>query len=98
VFKRMALLKPESDVIEGEAAVVSDIADETANIVAPAPEAPATDSAAQSTVEPEKVKKPVQSSGLLGLLQAPKPKRAAKKKAAILENQMSLFDMLDTPA
>jgi len=107
VFKRMALLKPTpiSNVIEGEAVVVSEVItneaiSSTAAVTTPIKTAPTvTETAAQSAKEREviKSKQPAQPSGLMSLLQPAKPKKA-QKKAAILENQMSLFDMLDTPA
>ena len=114
VFKRMALLKPVADVIEGEAVVVESVANngltddividdvainsEATEITAPKPIAPTADSATQAVKELDRPKQPTQSSGLASLLSEPKPKRTQKKKTAVLDNQMSLFDLLEAPA
>ena len=93
IFKRMALLKPVAEVIEGEAVAVDDEA--KATIITSDSIVPVSDVAAQSAKEQVKPKQP---SGLLSMIQKPKPKRKVKKSADVLENQMSLFDLLDTTA
>ena len=111
VFKKMAILKPvvdvpQSDVIEGTAAIVGspalDVAvsdGDTAVAVISTQMALTEDSAAQSTNEQNKPKQSNQSSGLLALLHDTKPKKASRKKAAnIMENQMSLFDLIEDTA
>ena len=96
IFKRMALLKPVSDVIEGEAVVVNDVVvDSDKAIVISNPSTPVTDVVAQSVREQAKPKQP---SGLMSMIDKPKPKRKGRKAATVLENQMSLFDLMDTPA
>ena len=139
VFKRMALLKPEVDVILDEGSteavvadvvadyaitdnvvsdgavadndivndtivvdeIIDDVVTEVATPIAstPAKPAPNKGTTAQSTKERAKPKPPTQSSGLLSMLNAPKPKRTQKKKSStMLENQMSLFDMMESTA
>jgi len=91
VFKRMALLKPKADIIDGEATVV----DEKIDTVTDTPFA----QSAQITKEPARPKKPIHSSGGLLALARQKPKTPAKKKpAAILEGQMNLFDFFENTA
>lgn len=86
VFKRMALLKPKADIIDGEAVVV-ETTGETETPVA------------QIAKEPARLRKPVHSSGGLLALARQKPKKPAKKKPAdILEGQMNLFDFLENTA
>jgi hypothetical protein len=96
----MAILKPvvdtpqEADVIDGSAVVVDRIpfadfdTDETDAIAQDTPVAP----------KPVRPKQPKQKSGLLGLLHEPKPRRTRRKPAPYLENQMSLFDLLEDTA
>ena len=101
VFKRMALLKPVSDnVVDAIEETIADSNAANANTAGITDEQNKnTANAAQSTKENGKPKQPPQSSGLLGLLNTPKPKRTQKKKvSAVLENQMSLFDLLDVSA
>ena len=81
--------------------IMDDAVTEVSTPVAPAPitPEPIKDAAAQSTKARTKPKPPTQSSGLLSMLTAPKPKRVQKKKSSImLENQMSLFDMMESTA
>ena len=114
VFKRMALLKPVApaaadeltahDTVSDGVIVANGIAnnaaiDGTTAIAEPNAVTVNPNLTAQSTKVQAKPKHPVQSSGLLGLLHAPKPKRTQKKKAAAInENQMSLFDMIEETA
>jgi hypothetical protein len=84
VFKRMALLKPQTNIIDGEATVVE------TTIETPA---------AQIAKQPAKPKRPVHSSGGLLALARQTPKKPAKKKpVAVLEGQMNLFDFLENTA
>ena len=95
VFKKMAFLKPNeeeaaAEVIEGEAALLETIIEE-----------PATESVPAKPAAPEKAEcgYNTAAAGRTVVLDVsvhavnPKP---GKKKAAALENQISLFDFLDT--
>jgi len=73
----------------------------TSAIATPNPTTSTTGTAAQLIKEREISKRPTQSSGLLSLLHKPRPKTKAttkKKTAAVHENQMSLFDLMDSSA
>ena len=100
VFKRMALLKPNADVIDvsaDEITAVSDVSE--TETVFDASEGVTSNSvtAVQSTKRHTGQK--AQPSGLLSLINTPKPKSFKKKKVyAALENQISLFDLLDNSA
>jgi len=60
---------------------------------------PNADAVSQNIKKRSTQKPSTQSSGLLSLLHAPKPSRAAKKKPSQAdENQLTLFDMLNTSA
>ena len=122
VFKRMALLKPEEDVIEGEAVVVDGTVVDTDNTIAvaddiatddvvlvdtvttaiaepiPIAPTPSTVVTTQNAKEPTQPKQPAKPSGLLSMLDKPKPKRTQKKKPAALENQLTLFDLMESSA
>ena len=92
VFKRMALLKPVVDIVSEELDVVNKTAiiNTTAQLI---------DIGVQSTKGHEKPIQTAKPTGLLGLLHSPKPKRTHKKKPTIVsENQLSLFDLLNTSA
>lgn len=80
VFKKMAFLKPE-----GEAGA---IIDGEAELVEP--------DAAEVTAAKEPVAKADTTVILNMAAQTAKPKSGAKKKAAVLENQLSLFDIWET--
>ena len=101
VFKRMALLKPVSDTIidASDDVITGGSADNTNVAVCTGEQEKLTASDAQSAKRSDGQKQQSPSSGLLGLLNTPKPKRTQKKKVpAVLENQMSLFDLLDVSA
>jgi len=113
VFKRMALLKPvvdAEDEVESEGVAIGKIdvdgadgvKDTTTIDIMPKHTTPittaSTTASARSNAKSESTKIP-QSSGLLQLLHAPKPKKATKKKSvAHNENQLSLFEMLEVSA
>ena len=98
VFKRMALLKPPTEVIEGDTVVVADFVDvsETTIITQDVIE-PVVDVVTKNTKKTVNPKPPTQPSGLLALINKPKP-ATRKKRQMVLENQMSLFDLLDESA
>jgi hypothetical protein len=82
VFKKMAILKPVTDIVQ-EAANVIDISDIAVNNVVDVP----TQSADEYDIF-------TPSSGLLSLLSYNKAKRAVKKKVMVVcDNQLSLFDL-----
>jgi len=93
VFKRMALLKPVEDIIPAEAMVVNEIIEDS-NI--------ADDiniDGAVKIASPNPPKPSTPSSGLMSLLHKPKPKMAQRKKPdSMLENQISLFDLMESSA
>jgi len=95
VFKRMALLKPAVIDISDEDVVVKDVS----NDAIAKPKSSIVKANAQSAIKDEKRKQPIQSHGLLKLLQPKKPKKAPTKKAiAVCVNQMSLDDLYDYSA
>ena len=94
VFKNMAFLKPEGEAapetIEGEAELVETI---TEGIEEPAPEGVP----AKAEAEPGRNSAAAGRTVVLDVsVQTVKRKRGARKKAPALENQLSLFDILDT--
>jgi hypothetical protein len=94
VFKKMAILKPvvdtPADIIEGTATVVEDVASDDVF---------ADEELAAPVILKSATPKPTKpASGLLSLLHTPpKPKRK-RKPAPVLENQLSLLDMLENTA
>jgi hypothetical protein len=97
VFKKMAILKPVVDIEQ----VAADVTEGNA-VAITAGNSVHTDTAAQSARERDRndrFKLPAQSSGLLSLLHNPKPKKAPKKKSALIaEGQLSLFDLAEDTA
>ncbi len=94
VFKNMAFLKPEGEAapetIEGEAELVETI---TEGIEEPAPEGVP----AKAEAEPGRNSAAAGRTVVLDVsVQTVKRKRGARKKVLALENQLSLFDILDT--
>ncbi len=94
VFKNMAFLKPEGEAapeaIEGEAELVETI---TEGIEEPAPESVP----AKAEAEPGRNSAAEGRTVVLDVsVQTVKRKRGARKKVLALENQLSLFDILDT--
>jgi len=99
VFKQMALLKPVIDVSSDNVLLTDDATGNVVIDVMPNAATSIANANAQSAQKSDSPKRPAQSSGLLGMLHAPKPKITRKKNpAAICENQMSLFDMLEYTA
>ena len=114
VFKKMAFLKTEEsgeDVIEGEATLLAE--DETDSVeIAPVetvekfdtlPSATAEGATAESDVAEKSVTKPdVTETGSTVIVdvsvRAAKPRSGTKKAAVVIENQISLFDILDETA
>ena len=88
--------------IADNAVAVDDITDDTVVEVTasePITPAPTNGTAEQSTKERVKPNQPPKPSGLLSMLNSPKPKKATRKKPSImLENQMSLFDLMESSA
>ena len=110
VFKKMAFLKPKADasqsdiVIEGTAVDVERTASddiavevEAAAVITSVAAAFDKDITAKYAAAQNKLQQPDQLSGLMSLLYAQNPKRS-QKKAVVLENQLSLFDLAEITA
>jgi hypothetical protein len=82
IFKKMAILKPEADIIDGSAAVI-----ESAVV---SEEEPAQSAEGIESTKP--------TSGLISLLRPRPARKPAKKTAVVLEGQLSLFDLLGESA
>jgi len=89
------------DITENTTTILDDafdIIDDTATVVESKPESKTPIKDTSATTKKEQVKQPKQS-GLLSMLEAPNSKQITKKKSSIMvENQLSLFDLMESSA